>query len=332
MRSGRPLRATIDLRGAQNFGLSSCRATSSSRSWFLRRPRDTSSCRLQLASEDGALLCGRSRSGKSLCRARGRDRRPLGDDHVLIGVDGCAPSRGGSALPDVRGDGARRPRCVAARDTRSSAYSVSCGQPPACGGAARARPDRDTRSVLRARPLARAVVLAAARGAAARRRSAPRDELVETAVGELREQRRAPRARGARWHEHLESVLAHEKSLLARRVRADCRDRPACRPDPPSRGGIGRGDRGGAGCRRPMNQSAIFVSSRVAHPRRPTRLRPGAEPGDEPNRDLCFLTVATTESAQSSKSARAPQTVAFGPITTNSHGPPSPSTIAPSSR
>ena len=46
---------------------------------------------------------------------------------------------------------------------------------------------------------------------------------------------------------------------------------------------------------------------RVAHLRRPARLRPGAGSGDEPCRVLCFFTVATTEFAQSSKSARAPR-------------------------
>ena len=56
-----------------------------------------------------------------------------------------------------------------------------------------------------------------------------------------------------------------------------------------------------------MTYSAIFVSMRDAHLRRPKRLGAGASSGDAPYRDLCFFTAATTALAHSSKSDRAPR-------------------------
>src|SRR5204862_183343 len=56
-----------------------------------------------------------------------------------------------------------------------------------------------------------------------------------------------------------------------------------------------------------MTYSAIFVSRRDAHLRRPKRLGAGASSGDAPYRDLCFFTAATTALAHSSKSDRSPR-------------------------
>jgi hypothetical protein len=218
------LRATIDLRGVpRNFGLSLLQGYVVEPLLGLLAPA-TGHVLLPaaaLASEDGALLLlGRSRSGKSslVARAAATGTAVLGDDHVLVGVDGCrAFPRRLRLYPDVA---ETAPAARAALPARTRAQLRVLGFVRKATGGVVAPPVRVPIETLGAvlhdpLPLARAVVL--------ERREVPRlvaealsrDELVETAVGVLREQRRAlERVEEARWHEHLESVLAHEKSLL----------------------------------------------------------------------------------------------------------------------
>jgi hypothetical protein len=219
-----PLRATIDLRGApRSFGLSLLQGYVVEPLLGLLAPA-TGHVLLPaaaLASEDGALLLlGRSRSGKSslVARAAATGTAVLGDDHVLVGVDGCrAFPRRLRLYPDVA---ETAPAARAALPARTRAQLRVLGLVRTATGGAVAPPVRvpveTLGTVLRdPLPLARVVVL--------ERREVPRlvaealsrDELVETAVGVLREQRRAlERVEEARWREHLESVLAEEKSLL----------------------------------------------------------------------------------------------------------------------
>jgi hypothetical protein len=219
-----PLRATIDLRGApRNFGLSLLQGYVVEPLLGLLAPA-TGHILLPaaaLATEDGALLLlGRSRSGKSslVARAAATGTAVLGDDHVLVGVDGCrAFPRRLRLYPDIA---ETAPAARAALPARTRAQLRVLGFVRTATGGAVAPPVRVPIETLGAvlrdpLPLARAVVL--------ERREVPRlvaealsrDELVETAVSVLREQRRAlERVEEARWHEHLESVLAHEKSLL----------------------------------------------------------------------------------------------------------------------
>ena len=219
-----PLRATIDLRGVpRNFGLSLLQGYVVEPLLGLLAPA-TGHVLLPaaaLASEDGALLLlGRSRSGKSslVARAAATGTAVLGDDHVLVGVDGCRGfPRRLRLYPDVA---ETAPAARAALPPRTRAQLRMLGFVRRATGGAVAPPVRvpieTIGAVLRdPLPLARVVVIE--RGEVPRlvAEALARDELVETAVGVLQEQRRAlERVDEARWHEHLESVLAEEKSLL----------------------------------------------------------------------------------------------------------------------
>ena len=90
-----PLRATIDLRGApRSFGLSLLQGYVVEPLLGLLAPAAGHVLlpAAAVASEGGTLLLiGRSRSGKSslVARAAAAGTAVLGDDHVLVGQDGC---------------------------------------------------------------------------------------------------------------------------------------------------------------------------------------------------------------------------------------------------
>jgi hypothetical protein len=219
-----PLRATIDLRGVpRNFGLSLLQGYVVEPLLGLLAPA-TGHVLLPaaaLASEDGALLLlGRSRSGKSslVARAAATGTAVLGDDHVLVGVDGCRGfPRRLRLYPDVA---ETAPAARAALPPRTRAQLRVLGFVRRATGGAVAPPVRvpieTIGAVLRdPLPLARVVVIERGQVPRLVAEALRRDELVETALGVLQEQRRAlERVDEARWHEHLESVLAEEKSLL----------------------------------------------------------------------------------------------------------------------
>ena len=219
-----PLRATIDLRGVpRNFGLSLLQGYVVEPLLGLLAPA-TGHVLLPaaaLASEDGALLLlGRSRSGKSslVARAAATGTAVLGDDHVLVGVDGCRGfPRRLRLYPDVA---ETAPAARAALPPRTRAQLRMLGFVRRATGGAVAPPVRvpieTIGAVLRdPLPLARVVVIERGQVPRLVAEALRRDELVETALGVLQEQRRAlERVDEARWHEHLESVLAEEKSLL----------------------------------------------------------------------------------------------------------------------
>jgi len=219
-----PLRATIDLRGVpRNFGLSLLQGYVVEPLLGLLAPA-TGHVLLPaaaLASEDGALLLlGRSRSGKSslVARAAATGTAVLGDDHVLVGVDGCRGfPRRLRLYPDVA---ETAPAARAALPPRTRAQLRVLGFVRRATGGAVAPlvrvPIETIGAVLRdPLPLARVVVIERGQVPRLVAEALRRDELVETALGVLQEQRRAlERVDEARWHEHLESVLAEEKSLL----------------------------------------------------------------------------------------------------------------------
>jgi hypothetical protein len=219
-----PLRATIDLRGApRSFGLSLLQGYVVEPLLALLAPaaRHVLLPAAAVASEGGALLLlGRSRSGKSslVARAAAAGAAVLGDDHVLVGAGGCrAFPRRLRLYPDVA---ETAPAAFAALPRRKRALLRALGLVRRATGGAVAPPVRvpvDTLGVVRRDPLAlaRVVVL--------ERREVPhliaeglsRDELVTTAGGILREQRRALDAvEEPRWRDRLDLVRVEEESLL----------------------------------------------------------------------------------------------------------------------
>jgi len=219
-----PLRATIDLRGApRSFGLSLLQGYVVEPLLALPAPGAGHVLlpAAAVASEGGVLLLlGRSRSGKSslVARAAAAGAGVLGDDHVLVGAEGCrAFPRRLRLYPDVA---QTAPAARAALPARTRALLRALGFMRAATGGAVAPPVRVPVETLGAvlhdpLPLTRVVVL--------ERREVPRlvaeglplDELVAAAGGILREQRRAlERVEDQRWREHLDRVLADEERLL----------------------------------------------------------------------------------------------------------------------
>lgn len=219
-----PLRATIDLRGApRSFGLSLLQGYVVEPLLALLAPaaQHVLLPAAAIASDGGALLLlGRSRSGKSslVARAATAGAAVLGDDHVLVGADGCrAFPRRLRLYPDVA---ETAPAARAALPPRKRALLRTLGLVRRATRGAVAPPVRvpvETLGVVHRDPLplVRVVVL--------ERREVPqlvaealsRDELVATASAILREQRRAlDGVEAPRWRERLDLVRAAEESLL----------------------------------------------------------------------------------------------------------------------
>ena len=219
-----PLRATIDLRGApRSFGLSLLQGYVVEPLLALLAP-SAGHVLLPAAAvttEDGALLLlGRSRSGKSslVSRLAIAGTAVLGDDHVLVGAGGCrAFPRRLRLYPDIA---ETAPAAYAALPARTRALLRALGLVRTASRGAVAPPVRIPVETLGAvhrdpLPLARVVVL--------ERRAVPslevegltRDELVSTADGILREQRRAlDGVEDLRWRERLDVIRSEERELL----------------------------------------------------------------------------------------------------------------------
>jgi hypothetical protein len=219
-----PLRATIDLRGApRSFGLSLLQGYVVEPLLGLLAPA-TGHVLLPsaaLATEGGALLLvGRSRSGKSslVARAAAAGTAVLGDDHVLVGADGCrAFPRRLRLYPDVA---ETAPAARAALPPRKRALLRALGLVRTATGGAVAPPVRvpvETLGTVRRDPLplARVVVLERREVPRLAAEALSRDELVAVAGEVLREQRGAlERVDDPRWRERLEHVPQEEESLL----------------------------------------------------------------------------------------------------------------------
>jgi hypothetical protein len=219
-----PLRATIDLRGApRSFGLSLLQGYVVEPLLGLLAPAAGHVLlpAAAVASEGGALLLiGRSRSGKSsfVARAAATGTAVLGDDHVLVGADGCrAFPRRLRLYPDVA---ETAPAARAALPVGTRVLLRTLGFVRTATGGAVAPPVRVPVETLGAvlrdpLPLSRVVVLE--RGEVPRliAERLSRDALVATAGGVLREQRRAlEKVEDLRWRERLDRVLAEEEALL----------------------------------------------------------------------------------------------------------------------
>jgi hypothetical protein len=219
-----PLRATIDLRGEpRSFGLSLLQGYVVEPLLGLLAPGAGHVLLPGAAVASGGgvlLLLGRSGSGKSslVARAAAAGTGVLGDDHVLVGADGCrAFPRRLRLYPDVADTA---PAARAALPARSRALLRALGFVRGATGGVVAPPVRVPVETLGAvlhdpLPLARVVVL--------ERREVPRladerlslDELVAAAGGILREQRRALEwVDDHGWRAHLDRVLAKEEWLL----------------------------------------------------------------------------------------------------------------------
>jgi hypothetical protein len=219
-----PLRATIDLRGApRSFGLSLLQGYVVEPLLALLAPAAGHVLlpAAAVTSADGALLLlGRSRSGKSSLVAglAAAGTAVLGDDHVLVGAEGCrAFPRRLRLYPDVA---ETAPAARAALPARTRALLRALGLVRTASGGAVAPPVRVPVETLGPvhrdpLPLARVVVL--------ERREVPslsveplsRDELLSTAGSILREQRRAlDGVEDARWRDRLDLVQAEEETLL----------------------------------------------------------------------------------------------------------------------
>jgi hypothetical protein len=219
-----PLRATIDLRGApRSFGLSLLQGylVEPLLGLFAPAAGHVLLPAAAVASEGGALLLiGRSQSGKSSLVARSAvtGTGVLGDDHVLVGAEGCrAFPRRLRLYPDIA---ETAPRARAALPTGTRLLLRALGFVRTATGGALAPPVRVPVETLGAvvrdpLPLARVVVL--------ERREVPqliaeglsRGELVAAAADVLREQRRAlERLEEPGWQERLDRVLAAEELLL----------------------------------------------------------------------------------------------------------------------
>jgi hypothetical protein len=218
------LRATIHLRGApRSFGLSLLQG-------YVVEPllalvaADAGHVLLPaaaVASDDAAiLLLGRSRSGKSslVARAAAAGTRVLGDDHVLVGSDGCrAFPRRLRLYPDLA---QTAPAAHALLSGRKRALLHALAVIRAATGGAVAPPARVPIESIGAvahgpLPLARVVVLERREVRRLSGRELSLDELVATAGAVLREQRGAlEQVEDARWRERLDRVRAAEEALL----------------------------------------------------------------------------------------------------------------------
>jgi hypothetical protein len=218
------LRATIDLRGEpRSFGLSLLQGYVVEPLLGLLAPAAGHVLlpAAAVASDGGALLLlGRSRSGKSslvACTAAA-GTGVLGDDHVLVGADGCrAFPRRLRLYPDVA---ETAPIARAALPARTRALLRALGSVRTATRGMVAPPVRVPVETLGAvirdpLPLVRVVVL--------ERREVPRlvaeglspDELVAAAGDVLREQRRAlEQVEDPPWRDRLDRVLMEEESLL----------------------------------------------------------------------------------------------------------------------
>lgn len=219
-----PLQATIDLRGApRSFGLSLLQGYVVEPLLALLAPAAghvlLPSAAIQ--TERGALLLvGRSRSGKSslVARTAAAGTAVLGDDHVVVGPDGCrAFPRRLRLYPDVA---ETAPAARAALSVQTRVLLRALGYLRAVSRGVVAPPVRvpveSLGPVLHEQvPLARIVVL--------ERRDVPRlsaevlsgDELVATATSILREQRRALEdVHEERWRALLADVVEEEQALL----------------------------------------------------------------------------------------------------------------------
>jgi hypothetical protein len=219
-----PLRATIELRGTpRSFGLSLLQGYVVEPLLGLLAPASGHVLlpAAAVASDGGALLLvGRSRSGKSslVSRAAAAGTAVLGDDHVLVGPDGCRTfPRRIRLYPDVA---ETAPGAYAALRPRTRALLRTLGFLRTATGGTVAPPVRVRVETLGAvvrepLPLGRVVVL--------ERRDVPRllaeglsrEELVAAAGTVLREQRRAlERVEDPQWLERLDRILVEEESLL----------------------------------------------------------------------------------------------------------------------
>lgn len=221
-----PTRATIDLRGApKSFGLSLLQGYVVEPLLALHAPAAGHVLLPAAAIQTGSgalLLIGRSRSGKSslVARTAAAGTAVLGDDHVLVGMDGCrAFPRRLRLYPDIA---ETAPAACAALPAGTRLSLRMLGALKAASGGSLSPPVRVPVETLgpvvhAALRLVRVVVL--------ERREVPKlsaealspHELVATATQILREQRRALEfLDDSRWHEHLGRVSAGEESLLDR--------------------------------------------------------------------------------------------------------------------
>lgn len=220
----RPAQATIDLRGVpRSFGLSLLQGYVVEPLLGLLAPAAGYVLLPAAAVETNGgalLLIGRSRSGKSslVARTAASGTAVLGDDHVLVGPDGCrAFPRRLRLYPDVA---RTAPAAHAALSARTRLFLQALGFLRTASGGSLAPPVRvpvEMLGTVLSGPvrLARAVVL--------ERREVPRlsaealsgDELVAHAMAVLHEQRRAlEHVDDPRWRAHLAGVLKKEESLL----------------------------------------------------------------------------------------------------------------------
>ena len=219
-----PLHATIDLRGMpRSFGLSLLQGYVVEPLLGLLAPA-AGHVLLPAAAvqtERGALLLiGRSRSGKSslVARTAASGTAVLGDDHVLVGADGCRSfPRRLRLYPDIA---QTAPAAHAALPARTRLALRALGFLRTASGGSLAPPVRVPVEMLGAvlrepAQLAQVVVL--------ERREVPRlsaealsgDELVADAMAVLRDQRRAlEQVDDPRWCEPLGRALSVEESLL----------------------------------------------------------------------------------------------------------------------
>lgn len=219
-----PHRATIELRGEpRTFGLSLLQGYVVEPLLGLVAPAAghvlLPSAAVQ--TERGALLLiGRSRSGKSslVARAAAAGTAVLGDDHVLVGADGCrAFPRRLRLYPDIA---QTAPAAYAALPARKRRSLRALGYLRAASGGALAPPVRvpvETLGVVLREPLrlARVVVIERRDVSRLSAEALSSDEVVASALATLREQRQAlEHADDPRWREHLELVLTREESLL----------------------------------------------------------------------------------------------------------------------
>jgi hypothetical protein len=219
-----PLRATIDLRGApRGFGLSLLQGYVVEPLLGLLAPAAGHVLlpAAAIQAEDGALLLiGRSRSGKSslVTRTAATGRAVLGDDHVLVGPDGCRGfPRRLRLYPDIA-ETAPAAEAGLPRRTRVSLRALGLLRTATRG--ALAPPVRIPVEILgtvrrEPLPLARIVVIERREVSSLSAEVISQDELVATSIGILREQRRAlEQIHESRWREQLERVLAAEETLL----------------------------------------------------------------------------------------------------------------------
>jgi hypothetical protein len=166
------------------------------------------------------LLIGRSRSGKSslVARAAAAGTAVLGDDHVLVGADGCrAFPRRLRLYPDIA---QTAPAAYAALPARKRLSLRALGYLRAASAGSLAPPVRVPVETLgtvlgEPLPLARVVVIERRDVSRLSAEALSCDEVVAGAMDTLREQRQAlEHVDDPRWRERLELVLTREELLL----------------------------------------------------------------------------------------------------------------------